>query len=436
MYGGAAGGGKSDALLMAALQYVDVPGYSAMILRRTYADLAKPGAIMDRATAWLGQTDAHKRDMGKRWEFPGGGTLSFGYVSRPQDVYQYASAEYQFIAWDEGTQFEEWPYKFLFSRLRKTLGALKDVPLRMRMATNPGGIGHEWVKERFVEGQPDIGFCYAQKLLNEDTGEHERRLFIPAKLEDNPHLDAAEYRKQLAMLDPVTRRQLLIGDWNARRIGEYFDREWCLIVEKPPETGMRWVRYWDLAGTVPLPGTDPDYTVGTLVGFHQATGYWYIADVVRFRKNPGDTKILVKAVAVRDGIGVPVRIEQDPGQAGKSQVSSYEDDMQEFDVKGISPSGDKETRFKPFSARASPPEGEQKGKVRVVRGKWNTVWYEELEGFPLGAHDDQADSTSGGYQYLARDANVQQVIYRPGMAEPVVQRGDLTLRGEQYVDKE
>src|SRR5882724_2936428 len=94
-YGGAAGGGKSDALLMSALQYVDVPHYSALIIRRSYADLAMAGAIMERAESWLGATQARKKDGGKFWLFPtgedprdltGAARLSFGYVRYPRDV--------------------------------------------------------------------------------------------------------------------------------------------------------------------------------------------------------------------------------------------------------------------------------------------------------------------------------------------------------------
>ncbi|GAF75153.1 unnamed protein product, partial [marine sediment metagenome] len=90
-YGGAAGGGKSDALLMAALQYVDVPDYAAILFRRTYADLALPGALMDRAGEWLGGTEAHWSGQDKRWTFPSGATLTFGYLDTDADRYRYQS---------------------------------------------------------------------------------------------------------------------------------------------------------------------------------------------------------------------------------------------------------------------------------------------------------------------------------------------------------
>jgi Terminase-like family. len=97
LYGGAAGGGKSDALLMAALQYVDVPGYNALLLRRTWPDLSLPGAIMDRARTWLSDTDALPRDGGRVWIFPSGARLTFGYLQYDKDKYRYQSAEFQFI---------------------------------------------------------------------------------------------------------------------------------------------------------------------------------------------------------------------------------------------------------------------------------------------------------------------------------------------------
>jgi len=193
LYGGAAGGGKSSAMLMAALQYVDVPGYNALILRRSYKDLALPGAVMDRSHEFLASTDAHWDKQEKRWTFPSGATLSFGFIDNDRDRFRYASAEFAFIGFDELTQFPESWYRFMFSRLRKPHAL--DVPLRVRSASNPGGIGHRWVRKRFL----------AEKDKN--------RRFIPARLDDNPHVDTTSYELSLAQLDPVTRAQLRNGDW-------------------------------------------------------------------------------------------------------------------------------------------------------------------------------------------------------------------------------
>ena len=201
LYGGAAGGGKSDALLMAALQYVNAPGYSALLLRRSYTDLALPGALMSRAREWLMPSSAAWRDSMKTWVFPSGATITFGYLERPGDEYRYQSTEFQFIGFYELTQFNENQYRYLFSRLRRTEDI--DVPLRMRAASNPGGIGHEWVRGRFIDAE----------------GVAEGRIFIPASLPDNPHLDQEAYLESLNQLDPITRQQLLMGDWSARQRG-------------------------------------------------------------------------------------------------------------------------------------------------------------------------------------------------------------------------
>jgi predicted phage terminase large subunit-like protein len=140
LWGGSAGGGKSDGLLMAALEYVDVPGYTALLLRRTYADLSLPGALMDRAHQWLRGTDAHWSDQKKTYTFPSGATLTFGYLQTDADKFRYQGSELCFIGWDELTQFPETSYRYLFSRLRKPANV--EVPLRLRSASNPGGVGH------------------------------------------------------------------------------------------------------------------------------------------------------------------------------------------------------------------------------------------------------------------------------------------------------
>ena len=136
LFGGSAGGGKTDALLMAALQSVDTPGYAALVLRRTYADLSLPGALMDRAQEWLGPTAARWHDTEKTWAFPSGATITFGYLEHELDKFRYQGSELSFCAFDELTQFTESQYRYLFSRLRRLAGS--DIPLRMRSASNPG----------------------------------------------------------------------------------------------------------------------------------------------------------------------------------------------------------------------------------------------------------------------------------------------------------
>jgi len=359
---------------MAALQYVDTPGYAAMIFRRTYVDLALPGAIMDRSKAWLSGTAAAWNDNTKQWRFPSGATLTFGYLEHENDKLRYQGAEFQFIAFDELTQFQETQYRYLFSRLRRLQGAR--VPLRMRWASNPGGPGHEWVKQRFLV-----------------EGRRKGRLFVPAKLDDNPHLDRAEYIESLNELDPFTRQQLLRGDWDAVPDGTKFRRHWFEIVAEAPAEA-RSVRYWDLAATEPKPGKDPDYTVGTLMA--ERHGVFYIRDVRRDRLSPMGVEALVRQTAELDGRAVDVWLEQEPGSAGVNTIDHYQREvLKGFACFGKKTTGSKEIRANPLSSAA------EAGNVKLVRGPWIGDWLDEVVQFPNGSHDDQVDSASGAHEQLA-----------------------------------
>lgn len=226
LYGGAAGGGKSEALLMAALQYVDRPNYAALLLRRRLTDAALPGALLARAHEWLLGTDATWKEAERTYCFSSGARLTFGYLDQPKDRFRYQSSEFQFIGFDELTQFTEIEYTYLFTRLRRPLDS--DVPLRMRSASNPGGVGHDWVRRRFLTEGRQFG-----------------RVFIPATLADNPHLHREEYGKSLAELDPTTRAQMLEGDWEAgdERLLSFDDIVACetetLWTEGRPPAGSR-----------------------------------------------------------------------------------------------------------------------------------------------------------------------------------------------------
>ena len=381
LYGGAAGGGKSAALLMAALQYVDQPGYAAILFRRTYADLSLPGALMDRAREWLGGSDAVWSEPSKTWTFPSGASLSFGYLENQNDKYRYQSAESQFVGFDELTQFRESDFRYLFSRLRRTTNM--NVPLRMRAASNPGGVGHDWVKQRFV----------ANKVKG--------RIFIPARLSDNPSLDQTEYVKSLDQLDPITRQQLLNGDWTARAGGEKFRREWFDFVDAPPTAG-RSARYWDLAATIPDDTSDPDWTCG--VKLTEFQGLYYVCDVQRFRLTPMLVEDRIARASRMDGRTV-IRMEQEPGASGVGVIEHYARRvLLGYDFLGVKTTGPKEERANAVASAA------ERKHVKIVRSEWNAAFLDELEGFPLAMHDDQVDALSGAFATLATSVSLREAI--------------------------
>ena len=382
LFGGAAGGGKSSALLMAALQYVDVPGYNAILFRRTFADLALPEALMDRFIKWVAPHD-EIRWNGSTYtaHFPSGARVSFGYLNNKDDYLRYKGAEFQFIGMDEVTEIRESDYRYMFSRLRRpSSGALSKVPLRMRAATNPAP---NWVRQRFIVEGRQYG-----------------RVFVPSKLSDNPGIDAESYRRSLAELDPIERRRLEEGDWWVTSLGSMFDRNDFSIIDSSdvPEVvgkSARLVRFWDLAATEPSStNTDPDYTVGTLMLFDE--GISYVLDVRRARYRPDGVEHLIAQTAAEDGYAVSIRMEQEPGSAGKALIDQYARFVVPgYDVMGIRSSGDKESRARPFASAVA------NGNVRVVRAHWLTAWLDEFTAFPEASpHDDQVDSAVGAFTYL------------------------------------
>lgn len=381
LFGGAAGGGKSSALLMAAMQYVDIPGYSAILFRRTFADLSLPGALMDRFRTWIApHDDIHWNNNSFIATFPSGARISFGYLNNQSDYLRYKGSEFQFIGMDEVTEIRESDYRYLFSRLRRpATGPLSQVPLRMRAASNPAP---NWVRQRFIVEGLDKG-----------------RIFVPSKLADNPGVDAASYRQALQALDPVERRRLEEGDWWSTTLGSLFDRTSLVIIdgnEIPQMTSSaRVVRFWDLAATEPSEKTpNPDWTVGTLMLFDQ--GIAYVLDVKKARVKGDKVEQLIAQTAYEDGHSVPIRMEQEPGSSGKALMDQYARYVVPgFDFQALRATGDKVTRARPFAAAVA------NGNVRVVRGTWLSEWLDELASFPEASdHDDQVDSAVGAFTFL------------------------------------
>jgi predicted phage terminase large subunit-like protein len=377
---------------MGALQHVEHPGYHALLLRRTFRQLNQSNSIMNRARQWLANTDAAWREADKRFTFPSGATITFGNLDSEDDVYQYDSSEFQYIAFDELTSFSERQYTYLFSRLRTT----KDnpLPLRMRAASNPGNRGHDWVKARFMIGQ-------APEALQR---EFPTRFFLPARIADNPHIRSGEYLASLANLDAVRRRQLLDGDWDVMPSGNLFRREWFSVVEDWPREVTGVVRAWDDAAT----RDGGDWTVGVLMAM-TSSGIVYVIDVVRIQGSPLDVEKLKAATAHADAQVTDRRaiilLQQEPGAAGKSYVDSQiREPLSGFAVEVERPTGDKYTRALPMSAAA------QAGNIKLVHGKWNKEFIDEVEQAGpderLYDHDDQWDAASSAFNYLASHRQV------------------------------
>ena len=384
LYGGAAGGGKSVCQLMAALQFVDVPGYSAILFRKTYADLSLPNALIDMSKQWLApfvnSKEVRWSEKEKKYEFPSGATLSFGYLENDNDCYRYQGAEFQYIGMDECTHISPSNYRYLFSRLRKPTSL--DVPLRFRATANPGG---------------QYGDYYYQRFFVE--GEEKGRVFISAGLNDNPYLDAEAYRESLAELDPIERERLLNGNWEIRATGDMFSSIWFTFVDASEiPLGAQRVRFWDMASTDPKiknrRRTEPDWTVGFKMAFYQ--GIYWIEDIVRVQYTPFDLEKLIKKTAIEDGYNCAIRMEQEPGSSGAITIDHYlRTVLQGYNFMGVQSTGSKAERARTASAAA------QAGVVMISKTCRNaSVFLDEADAFPFGSKDDTIDGFSGAFNFF------------------------------------
>jgi predicted phage terminase large subunit-like protein len=400
LYGGAGGGGKSSTALLSALMYVDVPGYSSLVLRRTYKQLKMPGALLDRCRTWLKPflDSGEVKWIGDEYvfRFPSGATIKFGYLKHDNDLEQFSGSEFQDIEVDEAGQFTGTQLKFLFSRLRKS--ARSTIPLRYRLYSNPGGRGHLHLKESFVD--PDT--------------RRPDHVFVPATLNDNPHIDRPSYVASLMHLPPVMRERILNGDWSITDPGHVFQRHWFKVVDAAPadsEVADR-VRYWDTAATEDSAGEDADYTVGARM-VRTRDGRYVITDVRRGRLSPGGVNKLMSQTAAVDGKATRIREEQEPGASGKAVIAARSTALAGYDYRADQKHDSKMVRAMPLSTQS------EAGNVYIVKGDWNKDFLDEMELFPEGPHDDQTDGASGAFSQLTASpsAGIRE-FYREQAATP------------------
>ena len=465
LYGGAAGGGKSSAVVALPLRWAALPHYRALVLRRETPQLVD---LLDKARgiyrngvagAYRGAYPAaeFRGDKGL-WTFPSGAQVRFNHCQLDKDAFDYQGHEYPTIIFDELTHFTEQQYLEIKSRNRSGVAG---TPCYTRATTNPGGPGHGWVFKRWapwldpaavlpdwaedvvwtdgvtrtvrgtglpprvaLDGRPLPPAPGGTVLYVAKVGDAERfsttpfvvdrvsdtdvaatsRTFIPARLSDNPALLRSDpgYRAKLRDNDPVRRAQLEDGNWLVKK-GEclFFRREWFEFVDEVPASARR-CRAWDLAATEPGPGNpDPDWTAGVRLAL-DAAGSFYIDDVVRFRAGPGAVQPRIKATAELDGRACQIRLPQDPGQAGKDQAAAYVRLLSGFRVRTKPVTGDKETRAGLVSAQAHPQStGGTTGRIKIKRAPWNEALLQELEDFPMGPHDDQVDALSDAFDELS-----------------------------------
>lgn len=243
LYGGAAGGGKSDALVMEATRQVHIPHYKGLILRKTYPQLTE---LIEKSLKYYTKAFPNARYNASEhtWRFPSGAKIVFGSMQHTKDKLNYQGKAYDFIAFDELTHFTYEEYIYLSSRNRPNGPGTR---CYIRATANPGGIGHGWVKDRFITAAPAMTTVWEDVEVELPNGEKEKRrrsrIFIPSSVFDNQALldNDPGYITRLASLPEAERKALLYGDWNSYS-GQFFmewrdnpehykDRKWTHVIE-------------------------------------------------------------------------------------------------------------------------------------------------------------------------------------------------------------
>ena len=252
LYGGAAGGGKSLAMLADPLRYMGHPQFSGLLLRHTTEEL--------RELIWKSQ-ELYPRiypgikwsERKMQWQAPSGARLWFSYLDRDEDVLRYQGLSFSWVGFDELTQWSTpFAWNYMRSRLRSTA---PDLPTYMRATTNPGGPGHVWVKKMFIDPSPAGRAFWATDIDTGDTLSYPKghskegqplfkRRFIPAMLSDNPYLaEGGDYETMLLSLPEHQRKQLLEGNWDVAEGAAFPEFNRRIHVIKHEHIPGNWVKF-------------------------------------------------------------------------------------------------------------------------------------------------------------------------------------------------
>ncbi len=429
IYGGAAGGGKSFALLLEPLRHYDNKRFGGVIFRRNTTQVRNEGGLWDESMNIYSLFRARPREAQLEWIFPEGPRLKFAHLEYDSTVLDWQGASIAFMGFDELTHFTEQQFFYMLSRNRSTSG----VKPYIRATTNPDP--DSWVR-KFIDWwidedgfaipsrsgviryfiRRDDSFIWAdsvdeifQKYGNGPEIQPKSVTFIPSKLEDNKILMQKDpgYLANLLALCRVDRMRLREGNWNVRATaGSMFRREWFPVVDQVPGGWIQSVRFWDRAATKPNESNkDPDWTRGLKL-YKYANGKYCVVDLKSAQDTPGQIETLIKNVASQDTYAVKIKSQQDPGSAGVAEAEHFVRMLSGYNVHTETMGKDKLTRAKPVSAQC------EWGNVMVLRAPWNEEFFTELENFGEDSkgHDDIVDVFSGAFNDLSGGLSLADVL--------------------------
>jgi predicted phage terminase large subunit-like protein len=425
IYGGAAGGGKTYALLMEPLRHVHNPRFGAVIFRRTTPEITKEGGLWDEAMGLYALLGATPNQVEHQFTFEGGSRVTFAHLQYETTLDSWKSAQIPLIEFDQLETFSQRQFFYMLSRNRSTCGARPYV--RATANPEPGWLAEFlgwWIAEDgcadlervgairwFVRGSDDqlVWADSADELVKSHPGSEPKSVtFIVSTIHDNQILMTKDpgYLANLKAL-PLIDRERLLGDarrggnWKVKpAAGKVFNRAWFDIVPMAKAGGIS-CRFFDFAGTEKKSAKqDPDYTASVLI--RRVDGEYYVMDCTAAQIGPAEVDRVFKNTASQDaarckaeGSEYRLRWEEEPGSAGKRESHRLVKMVAGINARGVPPRGDKLLRAKPFASQA------EAGNVHLVQGAWNEMLLEHLHAQPEWPHDDIMDACSGADEEIA-----------------------------------
>lgn len=411
IYGGAAGCGKSIALLYELAKWIHLRDYRGIIFRRTNPELTGGGGLWDESQKWYPLLKGRKRETpGMEWLFPSGARIEFRHLQHEEDVKAHHGRQYALVCFDELTTFTEKQFWYLVSRLRSTCG----VRPYIRASCNPdpdsfvASLIAWWldsdgypIQERagqvrwLVRYDDEVHWFDSQEKAKNQFPDRAPMsfTFVPGKLTDN-QLGDPTYSDRLQNLATVDRLRLYGdgrrgGNWLVRAsAGMILPRALFRIEAQPPSKIIRTVRCWDKGASAPTPEhPDPDWTRGVRVNLCEKGELW-VDDLISCRERPAQTFFLMRKTAERDGHGVIHGLWQEVGGSGKVDNEVTQDALAGFPTETERIGVDKVAYAKIWAPLL------ERGMIFIKRAPWTEAIISECDGFPDGAHDDIVDAIS------------------------------------------